>query len=296
MNLIRSGSDLNKIIKSTRGDRAAIQVKVLETLDCSPVSLLQISSLERYLSFEERREVVRKIINNTQDIWWIRYTKKIRDYIPDEELREHVLKIYTASPWWFYTQAEALQDLFPNEYFKTLLWDNDDFEDLRMKKLFLLYNAHQAPEAFSGKLQDMLLSDVSGASLVDVDVIGYKEPWFACGGMERNYMEAMITGKGVCLVNWTLFAKFYHSKWEPAKVSFLPAKTYKAKNGFVLWKDYFYAPSNGQHELVMEAIQRWQKTLTIPDLHTKSVRPCIDVTSESILALADDEMKSEVVS
>jgi len=68
MNLIRSGSDLNKIIKSTRGDRAAIQVQVLETLNHSPVSLLQISSLERYLSFDERREVVRKIINNTQDI------------------------------------------------------------------------------------------------------------------------------------------------------------------------------------------------------------------------------------
>lgn len=46
----------------------------------------------------------------------------------------------------------------------------------------------------------------------------------------------------------------------------------------------------------MEAIKRGQKTLTISDLHTKSVRPCIDLTSESILALADEEMKSEVVS
>lgn len=60
-------------------------------------------------------------MNNPQDIGWIRYTKKIRDYIPDEELREHVLKIYIASPWWFYTQAEALQDLFPNEYFRNVL-------------------------------------------------------------------------------------------------------------------------------------------------------------------------------
>jgi len=45
-----------------------------------------------------------------------------------------------------------------------------------MKKLFLLYNAHQAPEAYSGKLQDMLISDLGDAPLVDVDVIGYKEP------------------------------------------------------------------------------------------------------------------------
>lgn len=78
-------------------------------------------------------------------------------------------------------------------------------------------------------------------------------------------------------------------------MSFLPAKTYKAKNGFVLWKDYFYAPSNGEHALVMEAIQREQKTLTIPDLHAKSVRPCIDMTSESVLALADEEMTKEVI-
>jgi hypothetical protein len=46
----------------------------------------------------------------------------------------------------------------------------------------------------------------------------------------------------------------------------------------------------------MEAIQRGQKTLTIHDLHAKSVRPCIDLTSESVLALADEEMKSEMVS
>lgn len=45
-----------------------------------------------------------------------------------------------------------------------------------MKKLFLLYNAHQAPEAFSGKLQDILITDLGDASSVDVEVIGYKEP------------------------------------------------------------------------------------------------------------------------
>lgn len=113
--------------------------------------------------------------------------------------------------------------------------------------------------------------------------------------MERNYMEAMASQKGICLVNGTLFAKFYHSKGEPAKVSFLPARTYKAMNGFVLWEDYFYAPSNGQHELVMAAIKKGKKTLTIPDLHIKSVRPCIDLSSASILALADEEITKEVV-
>ena len=45
-----------------------------------------------------------------------------------------------------------------------------------MKNIFLLYNAHQAPEAFSGKLRNMLVTDLDGAPSVDVDVIGFKEP------------------------------------------------------------------------------------------------------------------------
>ena len=45
-----------------------------------------------------------------------------------------------------------------------------------MKDLILLYNAHQAPEAYSGVLRDMLMADLGDAPLVDVDVIGFKEP------------------------------------------------------------------------------------------------------------------------
>jgi len=39
-----------------------------------------------------------------------------------------------------------------------------------------------------------------------------KEPGFACGGMEKNFLEAAKSGQGICLINDTFYAKYYHRK------------------------------------------------------------------------------------
>lgn len=153
---IRSPSGLNKVIKSSQGNTATIKAAVMETLGATPTTFFAIPAMERYLTFEDRREIVRRLINNSSDNGWIRYVRKMRDYIPDDELREKVLAIFHNSPWWFYTQSEEMRELFPNEYFKNLLGERGRFKDPKMFDLFLLYNAHQSPDAFSDPLKSML--------------------------------------------------------------------------------------------------------------------------------------------
>lgn len=65
---IHSPSDLNKIIRSRQGDTSAIKVAVMETIATLPASLFSIPQLERYLTFDERRDVVRRIMANSKDI------------------------------------------------------------------------------------------------------------------------------------------------------------------------------------------------------------------------------------
>lgn len=59
-------------------------------------------------------------------------------------------------------------------------------------------------------------------------------------------------------------------------------ETYQTQNGYVIWEDFLYAPSQGQHECVMEAIEAGEKVVSIPHLSLRSVRPTIDMTSGQI--------------
>jgi hypothetical protein len=103
--------------------------------------------------------------------------------------------------------------------------------------------------------------------------------------MERNFLEAAKLGEGICIVNGTFYAKYYHRKWEPAKVTYLPMRTCKTSNWYIIWEDYFYSPSNWQHQSTIEAIKAGTRSITIPDLALKAVRPTIWLQSQEITQL-----------
>lgn len=278
-----SSKDLKKLIRENWWDIRAIQEIVRWIVVANPWAIIRAPEARTYLTAEERKVAALKILDDS-DNQWLRNAHNLRNLVADDTLRDRILKLYIKSPWLVQTQSWSIKELFPNEFFQRILEENGDFPDSKYFELFLLFNAHHDLQSYWWALRQALERRTENLSQVDVSLCWFREPGFACWWMERNYMEAAKTGNGICLVNNTLLAKYFHRKWDAKKVSYLPVKTYTANNWYILWKDYFYSPSQKQHEMVIQAIEEGKKSIQIEHLSLKSVRPANSMTSQDIVS------------
>lgn len=275
---IKNTSDLNKVIRESKGNSAVITDYVRRAVDKSPISMFVVPTTLRYLTAEGQRSGARTVIEWSEPNW-LRYVPQMREILTDEEIREMALEIYRKSPWFFYNHKDAIEKIFPNEWFRKLQHDWINLQSSEFWKIFLLFNWHSLPESFGSPFDKIMNKSMEWISEEEVNLLGAKEPWFACGGMEKNFLEAASNKKWICLVNGLFHAKYYHRRSDPAKVAYLPTKRFKTRNGYIIWEDYFYSPSHGQHDAIIKAIEKWEPNITVPDLVVKAVRPSIGLTS-----------------
>ncbi len=279
---IKKTKDLTDLIRQHNWNTEKIKEIVQVAVAGYPNSIFTVPAVVRYLTAEMQKNSALSVIWWKEQNW-LRYVAQMREFLPDEDIRLAALSIYKQSPWFFYNHADVLKQIFPNEWFRKLI--HEDTLDLRnspLWEMFLLFNGHSLPESFGSPLDQYINEEIRNLEEENVDLMWIKEPGFACGGMEKNFLEAAKTGEGICLVNNLFHAKYYHRKWDPAKVTYLPKGTFKTLNGYIVWRDYFYSPSNGQHWATIEAIKAGTKEITIPDLCVKAVRPTIHLTSKTI--------------
>lgn len=195
--------------------------------------------------------------------------KELSKYLNRSELSEILKTAYSIGSWRFFTLLD--KDFLSSLYPKSFEWDMaDEFQ----RNLFVhLYGNHSV-----SSFDDLPVSSYfSTLPMYPADVVisnEVKSAGFACGGAEKNYFEAAKEGKGLVLVNGSLLAKFFHRRAEALKVTLVSRDSFRlASNGQVLWSDCIYAPSNGAHNSIIDAINVGQTELTIPDLVIKHVRP-----------------------
>lgn len=98
--------------------------------------------------------------------------------------------------------------------------------------------------------------------------------------MDKNFSAALELDEKICLINGSIIAKQFHRKGDDnaaKKISYLPARTYRSQNGFVIWENFLYAPTADQREDIEKAIKNGQKQIHIPNLRLKTVRPIFDI-------------------
>ncbi len=281
-------SDLNKLVRTHQGNRDRIipEVKLLVWED--PELVLKVIRVQTYLTAEEVRSAIERVFIEKRPESYLPHIDQLQNHIPDEELRERLIGIHRTHPWVFYINAPHLQPLFPNEFFRRLLDQGHDFfRDDELFKIFLLWNAQMPLMSFNARIQQGLRSRMESAEEADVFIEEPREPGFACGGMDKNFHEAAKEGKGLCLVNGLLLGKHYHTKGadKANKVTYVARRSQPTTQGKALWSDEIYAPSDGQHAIVVDAIEQGRSTVEIPHLTLRPVRPLIDVTSRKLFEL-----------
>lgn len=276
--------DIQKAIKRNAGSPEALRVAVFELIDGgSAVDLLPHMSglLRPYFSSDEVLEIIKPDIDSNPELV-LNNVAELRHFFPDEDLRARLLLIHAKSPWTFYIKAEGMKDLFSVDFFKEQIKDNDfDFED-NLFRLFQLFYSSASLGAFGETIRRSLEERLEGAPEINVRVGEMREPGFACGGMERNYLEASKSGAGLCLVNGCFLAKYFHRKGDAKKVSIIADQNYRTINGGVIWEGYLYAPTNGQHAQMMEAIEQGEKEIHISNLVLRPSRPMVGITSQDV--------------
>lgn len=270
------------------GDPQGIRDAIMGRVKFASEVLPHLDLVATVFSAEEVRAMITRVLHEEDPRAYLQYFDVVRRYLPDEVLRSILFDLHRKFPWIFYINARHFESLFPNEYFRRLLDSGVDFlADPYLFKVFLLFNADSSLDSFSDPLKGRLLCMLDGTDVTDTRVLTSREPGFACGGMETNYTVAASQGKGLCLVNGVLLAKLFHRKEEvdARKVSFLPVRSVLTAGGQALWRDFLYAPSEGAHEAIAEAIEGGGRELAIPVLAVKPVRPMINAGSEAIYEL-----------
>ena len=125
---------------------------------------------------------------------------------------------------------------------------------------------------------------IEDTTLAQVRIVEPGDPGFGCGGMDRNFYEAVNRREGVCVINGQLIAKRFHVKGEEKakKVTYVSKNTVRTKDGCVLWKNFVYAPSEGQHQVVIDAITRGDMDIQLDDVSLKPIRPTIGLDTQRL--------------
>lgn len=282
-----SKKDIHKIISDNRGNAEAIG-KVVETKNPTAQDMItHYDFMLRFLGIDRIRDRVRQALEHERTQSFLPFLVRLRDILPDGELRTRMLEVHHDYPWEFYTQSpDGVEALFPNVYFQTLLASGINFfEDPNLFKIFQFNNAARLLSSIEGAdLRRELLKHLGSTQFEGVQVGQRKEPGFGCGGMDRNFLEAAKRGEGLVRVNRGFLAKHYHTKGadKAVKVTLISRENAQTEGGGMVWKDYIFATSQGQHVPMVEAIAQGQTEVHIDDLIIRPVRPMIGVNSDAV--------------
>lgn len=284
-----TSKEFNALIALEHGDTPRIKA-ALEERSLSAVDMLnQYERLLRYLGIDKIRERIRKAFDEEHPQSYLGFLPKLRDIFPDGDLREHLLAVHSKYPWDFYTRCpEGIESLFPNDLFRQIMADGvDPFEEDPLFKIFQFNNAARLLDALGGDdLRASLSKRVEPTITREVLIGARKDAGFACGGMERNFMEAARKGEGLVRINKGFLAKMYHRKGEDkaVKVTVLSDTSARTSEGAIVWKDYLYATSQGQHIPIVEAIASRTTDIEISNFVLRPVRPTIGLGSSRIFS------------
>jgi hypothetical protein len=268
-------NDVNKAIKSHYGNKEALRTEILRRCDSDLDLLRMLGKVRVYFERTDIEERIRGVLSGDDPDVFIKFIANARDIMPDDEIRDILCRIHETHDFVFYSNASEFKVIFPNEYFSRKLSENSDFfkDNPKMFKIFLIYNAYGPLHAFGDAVQDALLSMLDTGDETPVGIDEPKNGGFACGGMDRNFYEAVERNEGVCLVNGLFLAKCFHTKGNARKLTYIAGKNQLTTDGHFLWRDFIYAPAEGQHKVILDAIEKGEKEVNIPDLIVKPVRP-----------------------
>lgn len=273
---ITSEKDLKKCIVQCEWKVEVLRKKFLDILSVDPSFIMRFEKVKSYLTQQQRQAAIDQVFIEYSTADWLPYIAIIRDMVPDIVLREKIEEFYTASPWIVQVSKEKIKDIFPNEYFKhDIIKHNGTFGSSAKRELFLLFSGHHDFRSLDPIIQQAFIEEIENAPMINATLYWTKDPGFACGWMEKNYYHSLEKNNGnwLCIVNNVFIAKYYHRKWEASKVCYVPIETCKTENWFIIWENYFYAPSDKQHEEVIDAINNNIESIFINNLSIKAVRP-----------------------
>jgi hypothetical protein len=282
----RDKNPVKAIIYAANGEKDRIKSGILEATEKDPFFPLKNPTAREYLEHTPMVAALEKVLQHERPEKYLPYIGFFRAHLQDEVLRPRMIDVHAKHPWQFYIHSEQLKDLFPSHYFKDLQKQNVDFlNDPKLAPIFLMYFSHIHLSAVNPDLKDYVLQQVETARPAAIRILDPKDAGFACGGMEKNYRQAVKNDTGLCLINdGLLLAKLYHAKENVSakKVAFICRDTQITSSNQILWSNYLYAPAEGQHTAVIDAINSGQNELHIDDLKVRPIRPLIGDTSRSI--------------
>jgi hypothetical protein len=274
---------IHKIIDENPGDFEAIRITILDIVGDKKSDLMpQLTRLKPFFVAEEVSKIVESIIQENPENW-IRYVETAREYISDKKLRERLLTIHKAMPWLFYNHIDAFRDLFTSDFFSRVFTETQSLMDTELFKIFQIYHSDSAMSGFFLDFQELLKEKI-GTTKIEARVAERREAGFACGGMDKNFDLASQKGEGLCLVNDQFIAKRYHRKGadKAVKISFISSGSGVSENGYPIWEDFIYAPSEDQHVAISDAILNGETAIQIENLIIRPARPLIGKTSQQV--------------
>ena len=274
---------INQIIDKNVGDFESIKTAILHIVGDKKSDLIpQFSRLKPFFAAEEVSKIIEGILQEDPN-YWLRYVEIAREYVSDKKLRERLLTIHKKSPWLFYNHIDAFKEIFTSGFFMHMFTENPSLMDTELFKLFQIYHSDSSMSGFSLDFQELLKEKI-GTKKIEVRMGEKREAGFACGGMDKNFDVASRKGEGLCLVNNQFIAKRYHRKGpdKAVKISFISSESGISENGYPIWEDFIYAPSEDQHAPISEAILNGKKELQIENLIIRPARPLINKTSEQV--------------
>ncbi|MFT4326556.1 MAG: hypothetical protein ACMXYK_03585 [Candidatus Woesearchaeota archaeon] len=272
---------LNKCIKDYGCDgkekvRREIYALAQNGRDTDYVSMVrQLKNIKGFFLGDELNTLL--AVAKMQDPFVImREYEQVSELIPDEDIREQSIDLHSKFPWEFYINSGAVKHLFNSEFF------GSDERFYELFPIFLNYHAGGMVRSFSKSLQDKLVPMLNNIE-VPVSIADRREQGFACGGMEKNYYDALLKGEGLTLVNDFFLAKMYHRKGNPKKVSLIAKGNATSSNGYPVWEDVIYAPSCCCHEKICDAISQNKSAVDMNELTIRPVRPLIEMKSSKMV-------------
>ena len=275
---------IQKVILRNRGNSPAdVREDLIRLAEGDTRKLVPfLDKVKAYFSAEESLDILNNAIEEDRVVL-LKNINQARALIPEEDLRRHLTQIHKTNPKQFYNDADSFKCFFTPHYFEEAFGNYSLADDQDFFSLFLTYFAGTPLISFKPGTRSILEEKV-GDKEISTLVGEHREQGFACGGMEKNFYDAIMKGKGVTIVNDHLMAKFHHRKGDSKKVSFISDDNYRTNNGYVLWENMFYAPSGDVHSQIANAITEGEKSIQVPDLIVRPVRPIVGTTSKALFA------------
>lgn len=282
-----SRRNLQKLLK--RPDREAVIIEINQRVQEFPFFAIRseiISTIKGVDTSGLKEGVLAKMKKQKEHFGdFLRHIKELRFLFTDDELREVITKHYKQFRFSIFMQREHLERLFSGDFFDQHA--EDLFKNPQLRELFLLFNADKPFESFSDPQKEKIEGQIECKEPLEVEVGTDREPGFACGGLEDNFISALRKKKGVVKVNGIALGKYYHrkagSKEEmELKASLVFPANQLTTSGSIIWRDYAYSASMQQHAIIAEAIQNGEPECDIPNIRVRPVRPLIGVTSKKL--------------